>query len=374
MTDAPAVAEPESRRQRRDLQRGYAINYAYVAIAYFGELVLIAASLIGAWLFAQKYGDGTNDTLIMMMLAPVSYAVVEMCRVPMAIAFRTQRNILLKTVLFIGLVCAAGVTVKSLSQLGEQMFHPRLRDVADRARELNEVQSVKSTFEKKLMDANARVEQSTRELNAIETRRTQLESTRQSIPPPKCQLGWATNREGRRYATRVCDKDDPRLPAVESALKVSAEDWTRTKELLETAKADQSGLDRRPDDRAVDLATTAYRKAVRDSQLHSFTAMAFRKAPSDVTDGEIHAFLFFFVFFPAIFASVAATLLALGSVTRIDQPPRPISLADQAGAYMLGPLAEHIIRQTTEAVHKSAQSEVAEAAARASGPRIKAVT
>jgi hypothetical protein len=66
-------------------------------------------------------------------------------------------------------------------------------------------------------------------------------------------------------------------------------------------------------------------------------------------------------------------------VTRLPQPDPPVALTGQAGAYVLGPLAEHIIRQTTESVHKSAQAEVAEAAARAiGGPagagRIKAVS
>jgi len=365
--------DPLSPRQRRDQARGYSVKYLYVAIAYLGEVVLIAASLVGAWLFAQKYGDGTNETLIMMLLAPVSYAVVEMCRVPMAIAFRTQTNMLLKSVLFVGLVCAAGVTVKSLSQLGEQMFHPRLIRVANAEEDLNAAMRDQKIAADRIAAADAVVAKRTTELNTLDARRTQLETTRQGIPAPKCQIGFSTNREGRRYATRVCDKDDPRLPLVEADLRRTMEEWGAARQKLDQAIAERAAFSRDAADKVVGERTTVYRDAVRDSQLHSFAAMVFRKSPSEVTSGEIHAFLFFFVFFPAIFASVAATLLALGAVTRLPKSSS-LALPAQAGAYVLGPLAEHIIRQTTESVHKSAQAEVAEAASRAAGARIKAVT
>ncbi len=43
-----------SLREARDLRRGYSINRIYVAIAYLGEIVIIMASLLGAWIFAQN--------------------------------------------------------------------------------------------------------------------------------------------------------------------------------------------------------------------------------------------------------------------------------------------------------------------------------
>jgi hypothetical protein len=369
------LAPAPTRRQLRDQARGYSINRGYVTIAYVGEIVLIVASLVGAWIFAQKYGDGGQQTLIMMMLAPISYAVVEMCRVPMAIAFRTQTNILLKTVLFIGLVCAAGVTVKSLAQLGEQMFQPRLIEVTRANERLAIAKRDLATFDGQIAAANARTEAANADLRAIDQRVSQLEASRQSMSSPRCYPVSGVNRRGERYSTTRCEQADPRLPGIENDLRAANAERVAARERIADAQAEAAKLDRAPLENVVSSAATTLRDSVLGSQLHSFTAMAFLKAPGDVTEREIHAFLFFFVFFPAIFASVAATLLALGSVTRIRQPPQPVALSEQAGAYVLGPLAEHIIRETTEAVHKSAQAQAADASQRASaGPRIKAVT
>lgn len=370
----PPPAEAPSRRELRDRARGYSINRLYVAIAYFGEVVLIAASLVGAWLFAQKYGHGDAGAMEMMMLAPISYAVVELCRVPMAIAFRTQRNVLIKALLFVGIVCAAGVTVKSLSQLGEQMFHPRLIDVVKAGEALQVALREQAGIESRIGATEARLKQRREELDAINERTTGLQTALNSIPPPNCPVLTGINSRGQRYSYRRCDPEDKRLPTVKAGLEKASADRDAARASLEEATAQRAAIDRAPIDQRVSEAKTAHREAVLNSQLHSFAAMVFRKAPTEVTDGEIHAFLFVFVFFPAIFASVAATLLALGAVTRITEPPPPVAMPEQAGAYMLGPLAEHIIRQATEAVHRSAQSDVAEAAGRAGGARIKAVT
>ncbi len=363
-----------SLREARDLRRGYSINRIYVAIAYLGEIVIIMASLLGAWIFAQKYGDGTQATFIMMMLAPASYAVVEMCRVPMAIAFRTQRNLLLKGVLFIGICCAAGVTVKSLSQLGEQMFHPRLIEAVKADEALKAAERDRAAFERRLADADERVKQRSSALSAIDDRARALAAEMGGIRSPACvQTSW-TDRSGRTQRGARCPPEDPRGAIIRANLDRTAAERAVAQEQFEATVAERAALDRTPFDARVGEAKEVHRSAIMNSQLHSFAAMVFRKSPGDVTDGEIHRFLFVFVFFPAVFASIAATLLALGAVTRVHAPPQPVALAGQAGAYVLGPLAEHIIRQTTESLHRSAQAEVAEAAARAGGPRIKAVT
>ena len=201
-----------SPREVRDLRRGYSINRAYVAIAYLGEIVIIVASLLGAWIFARKYGDGTQATLIMMMLAPASYAVVEMCRVPMAIAFRTQRNLLIKGMLFIGICCAAGVTVKSLSQLGEQMFHPRLIEAVKADEALKAAERDRAAFERRLADADDRVKQRSGALSAIDDRARALAAEMGGIRSPACvQTSW-TDRSGRMQRGARCPPDDPRGP------------------------------------------------------------------------------------------------------------------------------------------------------------------
>jgi hypothetical protein len=64
----------------RDRRRGYSIDKMRVVTAYSAELVIVVASLCGAWLLAKMYGHGDSWQMQMMMLAPIGYAVIEFCR------------------------------------------------------------------------------------------------------------------------------------------------------------------------------------------------------------------------------------------------------------------------------------------------------
>ena len=82
-------------------------------------------------------------------------------------------------------------------------------------------------------------------------------------------------------------------------------------------------------EKQVSALELARRDAIMNSQLHSFTGMFFGKDPTEVTEGELHSFLRIFVFFPAIFASLAATALALASVTPLRKTPEaPVEVDD----------------------------------------------
>jgi hypothetical protein len=123
---------------------------------------------------------------------------------------------------------------------------------------------------------------------------------------------------------------------------------------LDEARAERAKFDRTEVDRKVSEAEVGYKDAIMRSQLHSFTAMVFGKDPGQVTDREIHVFLFFFVFIPAIGASLASTLLALTSVETL--PEEDVRLEDIAGNYILGPFAERIVRDAIAAAERSAEA------------------
>src|SRR4051794_2353210 len=118
-------------RQEVAERQGYRVNYKRVAMAYGIELLVIAASLYGAYYFAITYGHGDENKIRVMMLAPVGYAIIEFCRVPLALSARTQTNWGIKVAAIVGVILAALVTVKSMSQLGYLMFQPRLEDVTN---------------------------------------------------------------------------------------------------------------------------------------------------------------------------------------------------------------------------------------------------
>ena len=134
---------------------------------------------------------------------------------------------------------------------------------------------------------------------------------------------------------------------------------------LDAARAARGTLDAGPSEKQVSALELARRDAVQNSQLHSFTGMFYGIDPTEVTEGELHRFLRIFVFFPAIFASLAATALALASVTPLKREAPPVELDTVAAAtYVLEPMADAIRKDVLAATLEAlAAQKAAEAAA-----------
>jgi hypothetical protein len=144
---------------------------------------------------------------------------------------------------------------------------------------------------------------------------------------------------------------------MKTSLGSAQKDRKDASDRLDAARLERAKLDRSQVDRAQSEAEVAYRDAIMRSQLHSFTAMTFFKDPSQVTDKEIHTFLFFFVFIPALGASLASTLLALTSVERLRDED-DVVLDPQAGSFILEPFAEEIVRQAREEAERTAAASL----------------
>ena len=341
----------------RDEERGYKISYQRLALAYIIEGFVVLASLIGAALFALQYGHNDWRTMGMMMLAPVGYAVVEFSRVPLGLSIRTQRNWGMKIFAFVGVVCAAGVTVKSMSQLGEIMFRPRLIDVvhANEAMKIAEREQV--TFSKKVADADAVVEENKKAVAAIDQRAMGFAAALAHSEAPKCVQTGGTDRRGHAYKSAKCPPD-----LKGSIIQANLNSTNAAREVAQTKLNDaqrlRAALDRNAVDQRVSEAKAAYREAVLNSQLHSFTAMVFGKEPTEVSDAEVHRFLRIFVFLPAFFVAGASTLLAMTSVERVKKRPDPVLLPDAAMMHVLGPYTQVILREAADAAHKEAMATI----------------
>jgi hypothetical protein len=356
---APVPATPEvvSLYSDRDRQRGYAINTKLVMLAYLIEAVIAGASLTGAAIFAQIYGSGDPSLMAMMVLAPIGYAVVEISRVPLALAVRTQASFWVRMLALAGVLCAAGVTVKSMSQLGEIMFRPRLTHVMHAQQKLEEARSNAANLELKIADADHLVRQRSDELQDAERQLTLATDKLGGLPEQNCMPISGTSRDGRTYKSMRCVAD-PRIAALTGSLSLARKERDAAGERLGAARAARAGIVRTGSEEQLARTQTDYREAVMDSQLHSFTAMVFGKNPTDVTDSEIHRFLRIFVFLPAICTALAATLVALAAVTRISAD-EPVLVDDAASNYVLAPLARQIIRQATEATLSGMQASAA---------------
>lgn len=335
-------------KQARDIERGYRIKWGYVAIAYLVEFMVIGASLIGAWLFADYYSDGDHRAFYFMLLAPLVYAAVELCRVPLGILARTQRSWFVKCLAIIGIIFAAGVTTKSVSQLGEMMFHPRLMDAAKAKTALKDAQNDRASIDTRIAAADARVTQYTNELEQIEKRAAENSSQLAGLPAQRCERISGTNSKGRTYSNLKCVAD-PRVATLNAAVTKAGADRGAVTKDLEAARQARAQLDRGAADRKVADTEQAYRNAVNRSQLHSFTAMVYGVDPIEVTDAQVHAFLRIFVFVPALCAAFASTILALSAVsvrrTFMDEDDLGADVNTEATPYLIdhltGALKEH---------------------------------
>jgi hypothetical protein len=352
------IASPgEARAAARkvlDQERGYSISTKRLVLAFICEGVVVATSLGGAWLFASLYGGNDPIAFWMMMMAPIAYAVIEFSRVPLAVSIRTQSSMILRVVAAIGVIGAAAVTVKSVSQLGEIMFRPRLQEAVRTHEKLIDAKNAQATIDRRIADADAVVAQRVAQLDDAEKRLKGANTELGALPPQRCSRYTATTRDGRRVTGTRCSTD-PRVEAMKTSLGGAATDRTAASTRLDEARAERAKLDRTELDRKASEAEVAYKDAIMRSQLHSFTAMVFGKDPGQVTDQEIHSFLFFFVFIPAIGASLASTLLALTSVETLPEDVQDVRLDDMAGHYILGPYAEHIVREAQAAAEKTAE-------------------
>ena len=330
-------------KQARDIEKGYRIKWGYVAIAYLVEFMVIGASLAGAWLFAGYYSDGDDRSFYFMLLAPVVYAAVELCRVPLGILARTQRSWFVRSLAMLGILFAAGVTTKSVSQLGEMMFHPRLMDAAKAKTALKDAQADRDSIDGRIAVADARVAQYTNELDQIEKRATENSAQLAGLPAQRCERISGVNSKGKAYSNLKCVAD-PRVATLNAAVAKAGTDRGPVTKDLEEARKARAQLDRGAADRRVADAEQAYRNSVNRSQLHSFTAMVYGVDPIEVTDAQVHAFLRIFVFVPALCAAFASTILALSAVsvrkTFMDEDDLGATVHPEATPYMIESLAE----------------------------------
>jgi hypothetical protein len=309
----------ELRAKERDRLRGYSINYKQVGLAFAIEVVVVIISLIGAWLMASKYASTSSD-FVLMMLAPVGYAMVEFSRVPLALATRTQRSNFMKIVALLAVLCAAGVTVKSMSMLGETMFRPRLEAVAEAKRNLDKINQDRDSVADAIKEADNLVAQRKSEREAAEQQLSQLASEMGKHPGQTCSIISGTDKNGKEYRTQRCNPD-PAILALKQQLQSASEVHAEASKKLEEANVARNALSITEANKLSADAEANYTQALFHSQLHSFTSMVFGKDPNQVTEREIALFLRIFVFLPAIFVALASTLLAMTAVNHIKQKP-----------------------------------------------------
>jgi hypothetical protein len=341
----------------RNEARGYRVHGMRLAMAYAIELIVIGASLVGAWLFAKHAARGDVDIVIMMMLAPIAYAVLEFARVPLAYSIRTQTSALMRLLAVVGVVSAAGVTIKSMSQLGELMFRPRLTEVAQARQTLKQAEGTRDELATRIAAADRDVGASEGALKSATESLSLAMKENASLPPTKCVPVQRRDANGRPVTRQQCTTD-PRVKAQNSALQAAEKALGDARATQEQAQAQRRPLSAKAAEEAVTVAKVRLDEAVSRSQLHAFTAMAFGKDPLHIQDGEIAQFLRVFVFVPAIFISLASTMLALTSIERLPKKDGTVTLPDEAAQFILAPYATTIIEEAARSAASARMADV----------------
>jgi hypothetical protein len=323
------------------VRRKSIINWKYLGIALIAEWAIIGATGFAGYQFAYHYtneelptarvaalGDfvpslttGDNTSFVMALVATIMLCFVEMIRVPMALASRTNHSLMIRIFCYIGIICCIGVTTKSVSQVMEQMFHTRLRVVQEATTRLHEAQAKIASAE---LGATTAKDPSNANAGMISELNKQIDEVTKSLAlygtPPKPVRSCIKIKKSGKLS---CSTTTPKWSGA-SAQQTRDDLITKRDELMATGTALSSKVATATEGLlAVQADLTAAedvrKRAVMDSQLHSFTAMWYGKDPADVTDAELHWFLRLFIFWPAVLISMSATILALASVTVVTR-------------------------------------------------------
>ncbi|QIG49462.1 hypothetical protein G5V57_18115 [Nordella sp. HKS 07] len=371
----------------RDSRRGWLINWKALGVAYIVEVAIIGSSLAAGIQFANRYADDRPSSIVVAqiggwnfslsghseawwiaVIATVAFCVAEAVRLPLVHGFRTANSWIMRGFLLLGILMACGITVKSMSQVAEQMFHPRLREVQKAATSLEIARAELSKVIAQRDNAQTAEGPFDEQIKSLDEQIKKLNDNLDTIgPPPPARKIVITvkvpihNKRGKTtgYRKETRTKYVP-VPWEGKAIVEQMEGLRGLREEAvtkrnaageKTAEFEQAVADQKA---VVTTRERDHRDAVNDSQLHSFTAMVFGKDPTNVMDGEVHWFLRLFVFFPAIFVSVASSLLAMSAYEPVRKREEKIN-ATLSIEEKDGTIAQHLRDLVHNEVHERRQ-------------------
>jgi hypothetical protein len=338
-------------RLERDSVRGYSINVKQVVLAFAVEFVIIGLVLVSQFAYAAQFPNPSEYKTLQAILFPLAFAVVELARVPLAIAVRIQKSWNIKLAALLGVMCAVVVTSFSLSQIGHLTFNPRLEAVHDKENARLQMQADKQSYAEQKSSAQTLVDQSVKSRdNAFKAQQNALHELN-AQPSQNCSPYQKLDQYGRSLQGQTC-KENPALKTLKSELESASHNLADAETALKQAQANLAKYDTRSSDQKIAKAEEELRDAIYQSPLHSYTAMLFKKDQREVTDGEVKTLEWYLIFIPSIAAALSSTLIAITAVHRIrpKETEKATTIPDEAAAYLFGPLVGAINQQVQDAV------------------------
>jgi hypothetical protein len=359
-------------RQERDVARGYSINVKQVVLAFAIEFVIIGLILnsqyfIGAQSLseAQKQiisSSNWQSVLATFMNFPVALAMVELARVPLALAVRTQNSWNIKLCAAVGVLFAITVTSFSLSTIAYQTFDPRLVEAQEKNSILQDLMAQKEILANEIVLADRDLEQKIKDRDTAVEAYKSLQSQITAISTTKgenCTTTTGTDGSIKKTCVPTNVANKAQLQTLQNQLIGAQKNRDEKEAAVAQAEAKRAKYDPRGIDEKIVRAEADYRSKIASSQLHSYTAMIMFKAPKDVTEAEVKSLEKYWIFIPSIAAAFASTLIAITAVRRIKQPkPQPpATIPDEAANYLFGPLVTAIKKTAKDAIAEAMSGE-----------------
>lgn len=352
------AAQRRRTRLERDLARGYSVNVKQVVLAFAVEFWIIGLIIVGTYLLIAQSADRghvSSEEVYSALLLPAALAMVELARVPLAIAVRTQPSFHIKFLASLGVVAAITVTSFSLSQIAWKTFDIRTAEAVSASNKVSQIKAKREELQAKTNALRLDLDHKLQERNTVSSRLAGLQQ----------QLTKITSTTGQSCKPLLDSEGKPligqdgkvqesctALPLVNRAqLNVINSQITNTQKELQAAQvqvteAEQTikAIDTSIIDDQLSKAEAEYRAAVDASQLYSYAGMLTGKASYEVTEADVKRLEKYLIIIPAIAAAFASTLLAVTAVRRLraPEPPPLASIPDDAAKYLFGPLLEAI--------------------------------
>jgi hypothetical protein len=355
-----AVAERNKDRLERDIARGYSINVKQVILAFAVEFVIIGLILTSWFLSAVQIPNWSGFTVLQGLLFPISLAMVELARVPLAIAVRIQKSWNIKFAALLGVSCAVVVTSASLYLIGNSSFNQRLETVHAQRELLDLSREHKEAFSSQQKTAQKLVERHTEEFNTLSDH-YKLLASQLNTQPNQCTFVSTPKPDGSTDKRWACPPN-PGLKKLLSEIEATKIKQNEEEALIKQSQAELAKLDPSQIDNELSISAKAYRDAIFRSPLHSYAAMLFKKDPKDVSEGEVKTLEWYLILIPSIAAALSSTFIAMTAVHRVRPPNSQVvtAIPDEAASYLFGPLMTEIKREAKVAVERAVLNEASQ--------------
>ena len=307
---APSIDRTTARFER-DRARGYSINVKQVVLAFAVEFWIIGLIIVGTYLLiTENDGDHVSREAFSALLLPAALAMVELARVPLAIAVRTQDAWHIKLLAAMGVLAAITVTSFSLSQIAWKTFDIRIAETVRAGDRLSEVKKKRETFQAQQSELQQELEEKREALKATNDRLAalQLQLTKVSSNTtlscrPRIGLDGA-QVVGQNGPVKDCSPistvSQPQLNALNAQITSTTKEADGVRTSIKQVEGEIKRTNPQPVESELAKAESDYRNAVNKSQLHSFAGMIMGKAVADVSESDVKVIEKYLILIPSI--------------------------------------------------------------------------